>query len=202
MFLLTEPAVSMERVVLGGVVADRDADVGVSDEVVSVVVDVLVVDAEDCEGEACEVDELDEGDELLPELDATTAWKLAALAGADTSRYSIGPAVRDVCVDVGAWAMRSLYCVSVVPGFTVIKPISTWGGGAVGVVAFGKKAMVAAAAAAKPPIPTTTRFAPVNTETIVASGPVRGVTRCFAGKRRSRFLRVPTDPPLSETSDR
>jgi hypothetical protein len=97
--------------------------------------------------------------------------------------------------------MRSLYCVSVVPGFTVIKPISTWGGGAVGVVPFGKKAMMAATAAAKPPIATTTRFAPVNTETIVASGPVRGadatarrVTRCFAGERRSRFLRVPTDP--------
>jgi hypothetical protein len=74
----------MERVVLGCVVADGDADVGVSAEVVSVVVDVLVVDAEDCEA-----DELDEGDELLPESNATTARELAARAGADTSRYSI-----------------------------------------------------------------------------------------------------------------
>jgi hypothetical protein len=105
--------------------------------------------------------------------------------------------------------MRSLYCASVVPGFTAIESISTRGGGAVGVVCFGKKAMMAATAAAKPPMPTTTRFAPVNSETIVASGPdggadatLREVTRRFGAERRSRFLRVATRPPLAETEDR
>lgn len=79
-WLLTRPSVSVDLLVL--VVLDTDADVGVPVEVASLVVVMLVVDTETCEAE-----ELEDEDGLVAELEATTAWELAAVARADTSRY-------------------------------------------------------------------------------------------------------------------